>query len=447
MQEKKIVLDSKNVLKSILKIATPTLLSNVITSLYQIIDTKFIAIINEKALAAMAIVYPVNVVIFAISIGLGIGSTTILSSLIGKKDYEKAEIKSGYIIFFSIVISIIFTFLGIFYTDKIVSVISSNDPIIDAYAAKYIKITLLGSIAIFLPNAASDILKSEGNAFDPMVTLSIGAIINVILDPILMFGSFNLGISGAAIATVIARAISGAVTVGLLFRKKNLIIPKFNICAKKLYNISLKIIKFGYAPMIATALTASVVYFINSIASSYDISSLTFISVMVTLSDSLIMLPIYGLAQGLIPVASYNFSSNRKVEFLKTVKYVLISSLIISIIGGSIFILSSEYILRSFITSEDIILKGVKAFTILGFSYMIACPTITCAAILQSIHKTGYLAITALMRSIIILIPLGIYLSNIFGIKGLWYSFIFAELSALTFTSIILWIEIKKIKN
>lgn len=434
-RREELILNSPNVLKLMLRIAMPALVSNVIMSLYYIIDAKFVALIGDKALAAISITYPINVFIFSISIGIGIATSTVLSNLIGTDKKDEASLLAGNLIFLSILISLIFTVVGLLFSEYAITLISSGDKIIDEYARKYIYITLLGSTSIFLPSIANDILKGEGNSFDPMLTLFLGTILNIFLDPILMFGTINLGISGAALATVIARGVSGIVTIALLFRKNNAIVPNFKL---KISSYIKRTLKLSISPMLATMLTAFSTYFVNSVVKTYSIRALSFVGLMITIADAFILLPTYGLAQGIIPVASYNFAANKIKRLIKTIYYAIFIGASISILGSSLFILLSREILERFLSDKSTISQGVQAFKILGLSYLFTGPTITAASIFQSIDKTFQLGLVVVLRSFVLLFPTVIVMGRYFNLKGIWYSFLMIEV--VMFIIVMSWI-------
>lgn len=428
-------LDMKNVLKLMMKVSLPSLISNIIMSFYHIIDTKFVGMLGDEALAAMSIIYPINVFIYAIAIGLGIGTISLISKLLGEKKLNSANVVAGNVLIIAAIYSAIFTLIGVFYTKHLISFISSGSPIIDRYAEQYIKVILLGSCGIFLPSIISDILKGEGNSFSPMLALLFGAILNIVLDPILIFGFGSIpamGISGAAWSTTISRLASGVISFAILFKKENVIRPKLTNL-KKLWPTIKSVYYFGTSTMVATIIVSTSIFFVNLMVSKYSISSLSFTGVMITFADAIVFLPIYGLAQGFLPIAVYSYGKKDYIKLFTVSKYALLISSIISIVGGTIFITFPRAILSSFIEDAEAISMGITAFRIIGISHIFAGPTIISAALLQSIGRSSHLAMVALMRSILIFVPLAYLIGSKLGLIGVWIAFPLTEIFVLFF--------------
>lgn len=442
-------LDMKNVLKLMMKVSLPSLISNIIMSFYHIIDTKFVGMLGDEALAAMSIIYPINVFIYAISIGLGIGTISVISKYLGEKDIDNANTIAGNVLIIAAIYSVIFTLIGMFYTKYLISFVSSGSLIIDGYAEQYIKVILLGSCGIFLPSIISDILKGEGNSFSPMLALLFGAILNIILDPILIFGYGSIpamGISGAAWSTTLSRLISGIMSFVILFKKENVIRPKLTNL-KKLWPTIKHVYYFGTSTMVATIIVSTSIFFVNLMVSKHSIAALSFTGVMITFADAIVFLPIYGLAQGFLPIAVYSYGQKDYTKLFTVSKYALLISSIISVVGGIIFITFPRAILSSFIKDEEVITMGVYAFRIIGISHIFAGPTIISAALLQSIGRSSHLAMVAFMRSILIFIPLAYFIGMKLGLIGVWIAFPLTEVFVLFFALFWLHKHMKDIKG
>lgn len=440
-EPKQLVLDMKNLFLLIIKLALPSLASNLITSLYYIVDIKFIGMLNDDALAAVSLTYPINIFVISLGIGTGIGVSSVLSRLLGEQKKEEASIVAGNSIALGIVYGILAMLLGIFFSRSLINFLGSNSEVVNEYAIKYLRISLLGGIGMFLPMIAADILKSEGDTITPMLVLLFGAALNTILDPILMFGLGKipaLGISGAALATTISRLITAFISLFLLFRKKNVIKPKI-LDIKHLIKSLTQIYYYGLPSTLASMITAAVIGSLNNVVGNYSEDALAFTGVMVTLSDAIIFLPVYGLAQGFIPIASYSFGSKKYSRLRKTLFYTLGISLAISIFGGSLFIFFPKFILKRFITDYEIIKLGTKAFRKVGLSYIFVGPTIICAAAFQSIGHSLQVALAAFMRSILILIPLAYIFGYIGGMNSIWWSYLVTE--AISFSIISFWLR------
>src|SRR6056297_877927 len=211
------------ILKLLFKLSAPAIIGMLIQAMYNIVDSIYVGRLSTDALSALSISFPVQMFLIAVGVGTGVGTSSLISRLLGQGNKRRANNVAEHVFFIAIIYGIVVGIIGVFFTENIINIFT-NDPVLIDLGQRYIRIILVGSMAIFIPATFNYILRGEGNTFFPMLTMVIGAILNMILDPFLIFGiGFfpKLGVAGAAYATVFSRIIGGIFIIFVLFSDKN----------------------------------------------------------------------------------------------------------------------------------------------------------------------------------------------------------------------------------
>ena len=439
------IMEKMNIKKLALKTSLPMIISMISIALYGIIDTMFVSNIGEKALAAISLAYPIQTIITAIPLGFGIGINSLLARTYGEKNEERTYkiIKSGIVlIFLSWILIALFSLICI---KPFFRFFSNNEQLI-SLGRKYLFITSFFSIGLFYQILFEKILEANGKTKESMILQIVGAVINLILDPILIFGAFKLptlGISGAAIATVIGQLIG--MTIGIFFIIKYKIF-KFseyiNIKIEK--NIIKEIFKVGIPTIILEMATSFITLIINKILINFSDLQVSLWGIYTRIQKFIIII-IYGLNYGMIPIIAYNFGAKRKDRIKEAIKFFLELSICVTFVGMMLFLIIPDKLISIFNVSEELINIGKPAFRILSLGFIFSGISLVFSGIFQSLGNATYSLIINLLRKIIIAIPIIIIFKNIFGVSIIWWAFTIAEIIT-TLVSIILYKNIYNTK-
>ncbi|MBQ6497076.1 MAG: MATE family efflux transporter [Firmicutes bacterium] len=416
--------------KLIINMSWPAILSMLIQAMYNIVDSFFVSRISESALAAITYIFPVQMVLISVAVGTGVGINSLISRRLGAKRFEDADLAAchGYRLAF---INWAFFFLvGLFLSRPIISVMTDTEYIVEE-GTKYLTIVLMGSVFILVQIATEKILQATGNMVLPMLCTITGAVTNVILDPLLIFGLGpfpEMGITGAAVATVFGQLFSMTLGQIILFRFNDLIHVRF-----RGWKWDKNIIKDIYAvgaPAILMQCIASVLQFgMNMILSSFTETAVAVMGVYGRL-QSFIFMPVFGLNQGVLPVLGYNYGAKNRARMMEAYKKGFIIAFSIMALGLIVFQLFPHELLHVFNAQNnpDIYEIGVPAFRAISWCCLPASYGIMTSAVFQA-SGHGFLSLwSSLIRQLVGVLPLAIILGYFVGLNAVWYSFPLAEI-------------------
>jgi len=440
-------LGTEPIIPLLFKLAIPSILSMFIQSLYNVVDSIFVSRISEEALAALSLAFPIQMVLIAVAVGTGVGTSSLISRLLGGGKEDRAHNAAGHVLLLALVYGAIAAVVGIFFPGRLIGLFTDDLVLID-YGARYIGIILMGSMAMFVPMIANNILRGEGNTFIPMVTMLIGSILNIILDPLLIFGyGFfpEMGIEGAALATVLSRVMSGAFIVFMLFRGNNQVRVRL-----KGFKLDLSIIReiyqVGFPAVVMQVLVSVMVGGINIILAGYSATAIAAMGIYFRL-QSFVFMPVFGLNQGYMPIIGYNFGNNNSGRMKKTMKAGFMVGFAFTLIGFIIFQVFPRHLIRMFGSSPELLEIGVKALRTISLAFPIIGPAIVGATTFQAVGKGFPSLILSFLRQIIILLPLAYIFGRIGGLDMIWYAFPISEAVAGVFMVVWLRSTLKSVFN
>lgn len=410
----------------ILSMSLPAIISMMVQALYNFVDSLFVARIGEEALKAVSLAFPIQLVLIACFVGLGIGINSAVSRKLGEGDYKTAVniAEHGYIL--AGVLYILVAILGIFFVDDFFRWFT-NDPLVLEYGIAYARIILIFSFGRIFAQAGMSILQGSGEMKKPMKAQLIGAITNIVLDPIMIFGLFGfpkLGVTGAAIATVTAQFISMIYVFYTLFRGKNyLTLDLKNFEYSSI--IAKKIILVGLPAAIMQGLVAIMLTVLNKTLSNIDETSVAVLGIYYRL-QSLVFMPVFGISQGTMPVIGFNFGSKNKKRIIDAMKFSGMMAFIYMMLGFIIFQVFTKDLLMMFKSSEQMVDIGLVAFKRISLMFPLVAVTIVISTSFQGMGKAHYSMIVTFVRQIIVLLPLASWLGN-YSLDMLWYAFFIAE--------------------
>ncbi len=428
----------------VLNMSLPLMVSLLVQSLYNIVDSIFVAQIGEDALTAVSLAYPVQILMIAVSVGTSVGINALLSRSVGAKQYERTTNIATTGMLLALAGMAVFMLLGVTCTGWFVGMFTS-DAVIGTYCRQYLWICMLFCAGTFIGTMFQRFLQSVGNTFDSMVSLIIGAVTNLILDPILIFGLLGLpamGIRGAAIATVIGQWASGAAAV-LLNHFHN---PMVNVSLKEFRlnsQVLGQIYTVGLPTIITQALGSVMVTAVNAILISYSSTAVAFFGVYYKLQNFLFM-PMNGLGQAAIPIVGYSYGADRKDRILALFKVVLPVSWVISLVMTAVFWAFPSQLLSIFSASETMLALGVPALHIISPTFAFASTTMILGYSLSGLGNGVVNMLGTAIRQFILLVP-GIWLlARLFGVDYAWYAFWVAEVAATAYAACMTVRELRK---
>ena len=429
--------------KILAALALPLMISMLIQALYNIVDSMFVAQLSEDALTAVSISFPIQNLMIAVGTGIGVGTNAQISKFLGRKDnksVEKVVIHGLILVFISF---LLFVLIGLFGIGAFLKFQNLNDSI-NTQATSYLRIVSIMSFGLFGQLIFERLLQSTGKTILSMISQGAGAILNVILDPILIFGLFGLpkmGVAGAAYATIIGQFV--AFIIGLqLHRRYNTEIPikfrgfKFDM------GIIKRILSIGIPSIIMVSISSFLNFGINKILTGLTTTATAVFGAYFKL-QSFVFMPVFGLNSALIPLISYNIGARNKTRVKNFIKLGLISASIIMLLGLGFMQFFPDTLLRMFNASNEMMIIGVPALKIISLSFVMAGASIIIGAVLQVTGRGFVSASITAFRQLIILLPLAYIFSLTGRVELIWWAFPISEAIAIIFSFALLKSTIK----
>lgn len=424
--------------KLIINMSLPLITSMFVQAFYNIVDSLFVARINEDALTAVSMSFPAQNLMISAGVGVGVGITALIARYLGAHDEKGITrvVHNG--IFLGILNSILFALFGIFLA-KFYFEFQKASGIIETYGIQYLSICSIFAFSIIMEITFERMLIASGKTIYTMITQSTGAIINIIFDPILIFGLFGfpkMGIVGAAVATIFGQTV--AMFMALYFNvTKNhevrISIKKFAVDFKTIVNIY----EIGFPSIVMQSAASFMIFQLNNLLASFSTTATAVLGVYFKL-QSFVILPVFGLNNSVISIVSYNYGAGKIKRLLKTVKVANIYAFSIMLAGFVLCQILPVQILKIFDASDNMLAIGVPALKIISFSFLIAPFSIVSSGTFQALGKGTFSLIISLIRQLIVILPLSYLLSRVMGMKGVWVAFPIAEIVAGILTIIYL---------
>ncbi|MBE6071491.1 MAG: MATE family efflux transporter [Clostridium butyricum] len=434
--------------KLLMSMSLPMIISMIVQAMYNVVDSIFVAQMGENALTAVSLAFPIQNLMIAVGVGTGVGINALLSRSLGEKNFDKANKAATNGIFVIILSCIAFALFGIFFTRNFFYNQSGNTEIVN-YGVQYLEICCVFSIGLFIQITFERLLQATGRTIYTMITQGIGAIINIILDPILIFGLFGmpkLGVAGAALATVIGQTVAGLIAIYFNIKKNHDINLSFKSFKPDVHIIRV-IYEVGLPSIIMQSIGSIMTYGMNKILMMFSATAVSVFGVYFKL-QSFIFMPVFGLNNGFIPIVAYNYGAHNKKRIMDVTKIAIITAVGIMICGVLIFQTVPRQLLAMFNASEEMISIGVVALRSISLSFVFAGFCIIVGSVFQALGNGVYSLIVSFARQIILILPVAYILSKTIGLYGVWLAFPISEIGSLTL-SIFFYKRIynKKIKN
>lgn len=423
-----------NVNTLLLSMSVPMMISMLVQACYNIVDSVFVSRIAENALTAVSLAFPMQTIMIAVAAGTGVGVNALLSKRLGEKRFENANRTANISVTIAILEYLVFLVAGIFLVRPFFAVQTDIDEIV-SYGTTYMSICMILSFGLFGQMCMERLLQATGRTFWSMVTQLIGAITNIILDPILIFGLWGapkMGIAGAAIATVSGQILA-MIAATIINCKVNKDIH-FNAAMMKLQApIAKEIFTVGIPSILMQSIGSIMVFLMNKILLGFTSTAAAVFGVYFKL-QSFVFMPIFGLNNGLIPIAAYNYGAGHKDRIREVMKYGVIYAVSIMLVGFAVAELFPGQLLRIFNASDDMMKIGIPALRIICISFVIAGFCIISSGIFQGLGKSMYSLYVSVARQLVVLIPVAYLMSLTGNLNLVWASFPIAEVASLVIT-------------
>ena len=417
---------TEKVRKLLISMSIPMMASMLIQALYNVVDSIFVTQISENAFTGLALAFPIQSILIGLAVGTGVGFGTLLSRSLGAKDFKAADKSASNGLFLYAVSYIIVLVVGLLIMRPFFAVQTEIEEIVDS-GTTYMTICLAGSIFMFGEIGFNRLLQSTGRTTLSMFTQLTGAVVNIILDPVFIFG-LNMGVAGAALATVIGQ-ICGTV-VGLILNLKlnhdiKLSFKGFRpdgAIIKKIYTV-------GLPSIMMQSISSVMLFLLNAILISFTETAVSFFGVYFKL-QSFIFMPVFGLNNGMVPIVAYNYGARKKRRIYKTINLAIIYALVIMAVGMLFMEFFPELLLGMFNPSERMLEIGVPGLRIIAAHFMLAGLSICIISAIQALGNGIYALIVSFARQLIVLLPAAWLLSLSGNLDLVWLAFPIAEVCA-----------------
>lgn len=426
--------------KLLFNMSLPMMISMLVQALYNIVDSIFVAKLSENALTAVSLAFPLQTLLIAVGTGTGVGMNALLSKSLGEKNFKKANAtasNAAVLYFFSYLVFFIlgFTIVRPFYASQI----GNADQEIMKLGIEYLSTVMIFSFGLLAQVFFERLLTSTGRTIFSMTSQLTGAITNIILDPILIFGLLGapkMGVTGAAVATVIGQCVAALVAGFCNHRYNHDVKLKFHG-----FRLDFHIIGTIYAVGIPTIIMQSIgsvmTYCMNRILIEFSSTATAVFGVYFKL-QSFFFMPVFGLNNGITPIIAYNYGAGQIKRMLKTIKLSMLVAFCLTFIGFLCFEGIPQILLGMFNASDELLTIGVPALRIIGIHYLIAWFCIVSGTVFQALGKAFFSMIVSIMRQLFVLIPAAYILAKLGGLHVVWWSFPIAEVISLMVSSFFL---------
>lgn len=427
MERKENIMGTKPTGSLLVGMAVPIMLSMLVQALYNVVDSIFVARLSENALTSVSLMFPIQNLMIAVGVGMAVGMNALLSRKLGEKDYAMANKAANNGIFIAVCSWALFAIFGLLCSEWFFSMYTDNAEIASG-GVSYMRICTIFSFGMFMQIAIERILQVTGKTIYQMCSQMTGAIINIILDPILIFGLLGapkLGVAGAAVATVIGQFCGMGVGLVLNYFKNFEVRLNFREMLPDPHVIR-AIFKVGLPSVVMQSVGSVMVFGMNKILIAFSATAVSVFGVYFKL-QSFVFMPVFGLTNALVPIVGYNYGARRRRRIMETIRLACIIAIGIMLAGTLLFQLAPAWLLSLFSASEQMLQIGVPALRTISLCFCFAAVGIVFSSVFQALSE-GMLSLwMSLVRQLVLLLPAAWLLARFAGLDAVWYSFIIAE--------------------
>ncbi|HBR28069.1 MAG TPA: MATE family efflux transporter [Firmicutes bacterium] len=439
------MLEKEKIGRLMMKLAVPATVSMLVNALYNLVDTIFIGRgIGYLAIGGLTIVFPVQTLIMAASLMIGVGGSSVISRSLGAKDFERAQRVAGNSFVAISALGVFVCVLGLIFINPLLRIFGATAELFP-YAKEYLQVILVGSLYFPFVISSNNIIRAEGKARVAMVSMLIGAVGNVILDYIFIF-PFQMGVFGAALATILSQ-LASAIFVFLYFKRGHSTLQVQLRHLKPEREILREITTVGFASFARNSAGSLIIIIGNNLLGVYGGNMDISIYGIIQRFTKVLFLPLFGIVQGMQPIVGYNYGAKNLSRVKRTVRLSIISSMLFAVTSSGLAQLFPDQLIRLFSTEAVLIKEGVYALRLVILMVPIVAVQIVGAAFFQAIGKVIPAIILTLSREILLFIPFVLILPRFFGLFGIWVSFPVADFFAALITTILLIREMRMMER
>lgn len=424
--------------KLLITMSLPMIASMLVQALYNIVDSMFVAQLNEKALTAVSLAFPVQNLMIAVASGTGVGINSLLSRNLGEKRYDAANNAAKNGLFLGFISFVIFALVGGLSADAFFA-IQTDDTLITTYGAQYMRIITTLSLGVFMQVTGERLLQSTGKTIYSMITQGTGAIINIILDPIMIFGLFGfprLEVVGAALATVIGQIAAAYLALYFNITKNKEI--NFDMRSfRPSGNVISNIYQVGVPSIIMMSIGSVMTFGMNKILLMFSSTAAAVFGVYFKL-QSFIFMPVFGWNNGMIPIIAYNYGARNRKRIIQTIKVSICTAVGIMLVGLTLFQLIPGTMLGLFDASENMLKIGIPALRIISLSFIFAGFCIIASSVFQALGNGVYSLIVSVARQLLVILPVAFIFAKLFGLHMVWWAIPIAEIVSVILSALLL---------
>ena len=422
----------------LISMSVPMMISMLVQALYNIVDSMFVAQLSENALTAVSLAFPAQNLMIAVATGTGVGVNAALSRNLGEKNFDRANRIADHALYLAAMSYIVFAIFGLFFARQFFRLQTDIEEIVDL-GTTYLRICTIASFGLFTEIACERLLQSTGKTIYSMYTQGLGAIINIVLDPILIFGLLGfpgMGVKGAAVATVIGQ-ISAFLLYIVVYLRKN---PGVTIHPKYLHldwQLIRQIYSVGIPSSLMMTMPSVLVGGLNGILAAFSDTYVAVLGIYFKL-QTFIYMPANGIVQGMRPIIGYNYGAGSKKRVRDTIRYSLISAAVLMLVGTVVSLAIPDIILSMFQADAELMRAGTEALRLISLGFLVSSAGVIFSGVFEALGRGGDSLIISLLRQLVIILPLGYLLSRTMGAAGIWISFPVAELVSAVIACLLL---------
>ena len=420
-----IYMKEKRVLPLLLSFSLPMMLSMMVSSLYNIMDSIFVAKMGEEAMTAISLVYPMQNFITSVAVGFGVGINAMIGMYLGAGKKHSAEVAASQGVIFSIIHGVIINICGIAIMPHFLNLFTKNKAVVDL-GARYSNIVLCFSVIIMVGITFEKIFQAVGKMVVSMISMIAGCVVNIILDPIMIFGLGPIpamGIEGAAYATGIGQVVTMLIYIVMYLRNSINVKLSFKYIKEK---ICIKLYTIGIPATLNMALPSLLISALNGILSVFSPIYVVVLGIYYKL-QTFIYMPANGIVQGMRPILSYNYGAGEYKRVKKIYKIALTLIAIMMTLGMILCLAIPDILVSMFTDNQETIKAGVIALRVICIGFIVSSISVTSCGALEALGKGVESLIISLLRYVIIIIPITFLLSRIYGATGMWNAFWITE--------------------
>ncbi|PVD16559.1 multidrug transporter MatE [Mesotoga sp. Brook.08.105.5.1] len=442
-QERARAMGTMKIPSLLIGLSIPSIIAMLTNAIYNLVDTFFIGRIGTSAVGAVAVAFPIFNLIGAVGLTYGVGAASYVSRLLGAGDKQQADKAASTALFTSLATGIVFTFLGLIFLDPLLAAFGATETIME-YAREYTMIIIMGSIFTMMNMTMNNLVRAEGNAKRFMVAMVSGALLNVALDPVFIFG-LGMGITGAAVATVISQSVSTIIILEYFVRRKS-----YTNLSIRLYRFSLhiysEIFKIGLPTFLRQSLSSFSVALLNNAAGTYGDHAVAAVGITMRVL-MLGMMVLFGHGQAFQPVAGYNYGARKFLRVFEALKFSIIVTTVFATLFAIVGMVIPASIVSVFSNDPEVIDVGSRALRAVSIFFPTFGFVITFTVLFQALGKGFAAGLLSMSKQGFFLIPAVIVLPRFFGLNGVIYSQTVADFFTLFIAAILAFMIVRKLKS